>query len=38
VKAPKSIDVVDTFPLTAIGKVDKKRLRAAYWREQAQPI
>jgi fatty-acyl-CoA synthase len=29
--APKSIDVVDHLPVTGVGKVDKKALRAAYW-------
>jgi fatty-acyl-CoA synthase len=31
VYAPKSIDVVDVLPLTAVGKADKKALRARYW-------
>jgi fatty-acyl-CoA synthase len=29
--APKSVDVVDALPLTAVGKADKKVLRARYW-------
>ena len=29
--APKSIEVVDALPLTAVGKADKKVLRARYW-------
>lgn len=29
--APKSIEVVDELPLTKVGKIDKKVLRAAYW-------
>ena len=29
--APKSIEVVDQLPLTKVGKVDKKVLRARYW-------
>jgi fatty-acyl-CoA synthase len=29
--APKSIDLVDAIPLTAIGKPDKKAIRAQYW-------
>lgn len=28
---PKSIDVVDAIPLSAVGKPDKKALRARYW-------
>lgn len=31
VKAPKSVIFVDELPLTKIGKVDKKKLRADYW-------
>jgi len=30
--APKSIEVVDALPLTAVGKIDKKALRATYWK------
>jgi len=29
--APKQIELVDALPLTAVGKVDKKVLRAKYW-------
>ena len=29
-QVPKSIDFVDSLPLTAAGKIDKKALRAAY--------
>jgi acyl-CoA synthetase (AMP-forming)/AMP-acid ligase II len=38
VKAPKSIDFVASFPMTANGKVDKKSLRSCYWSEQAYQI
>ena len=31
VQAPKSVDFVDAIPLTALGKPDKKALRAQYW-------
>jgi len=31
VYAPKSLHVVDTIPLTGLGKPDKKALRARYW-------
>jgi fatty-acyl-CoA synthase len=31
VKAPKSVDLVDSLPKTAAGKMDKKALRARYW-------
>ncbi len=29
--APKSVDVVDSMPLSPLGKPDKKALRAPYW-------
>ena len=29
--APKSVDVVDAIPMTAVGKPDKVALRARYW-------
>ena len=29
--APKSIDLVDAIPLSAVGKPDKKAIRARYW-------
>jgi fatty-acyl-CoA synthase len=31
VQTPKSIDYVEGIPLTAVGKPDKKVLRAQYW-------
>lgn len=31
VQAPKSVDFVDAIPNTAVGKPDKKALRAQYW-------
>jgi acyl-CoA synthetase (AMP-forming)/AMP-acid ligase II len=31
IHAPKSVDVVDAIPLSALGKPDKKVLRARYW-------
>jgi fatty-acyl-CoA synthase len=31
VSAPKSVDFVDAIPLSALGKPDKKALRAQYW-------
>ncbi|RYE43136.1 MAG: acyl-CoA synthetase [Hyphomicrobiales bacterium] len=30
-QAPKSIEVVDQLPVTAVGKIDKKSLRSKYW-------
>ena len=29
--APKQVEFVEALPLTAVGKVDKKVLRAKYW-------
>jgi fatty-acyl-CoA synthase len=29
--APKSIDIVDSIPMSPLGKPDKKALRARYW-------
>jgi fatty-acyl-CoA synthase len=29
--APKSIDVVDSIPMSPLGKPDRKALRAWYW-------
>ena len=31
VMAPKSIDFVDAIPVTNLGKIDKKRMRSAFW-------
>jgi fatty-acyl-CoA synthase len=31
IQAPKSVDFVDAIPLSALGKPDKKALRAQYW-------
>ena len=31
VYAPKSVEFVDSLPLTPVGKADKKVLRARYW-------
>jgi len=36
--APKQVEFVDTLPLTAVGKVDKKVLRAKYWVGQARQV
>ena len=29
--APKSIDIVDSIPMSAVGKPDKRALRSRYW-------
>ncbi len=36
--APKQIEIVDSLPLTAVGKVDKKVLRAKYWAGQGRQV
>jgi len=36
--APKQVDFVDRLPLTAVGKVDKKALRARYWEGQDRMV
>ncbi len=38
VKAPKSIDVVDEIPRSAVGKVLKRKLRDKYWAGQARRV
>jgi fatty-acyl-CoA synthase len=35
---PKAIEFVDSLPLTGVGKVDKKVLRAKYWAGQARMV
>ena len=36
--APKSVEVVDAIPLTAIGKPDKKVLREQYWGDRDRRV
>jgi fatty-acyl-CoA synthase len=38
VATPKTVDIVDALPLTALGKPDKKQLRARYWQGQQRAI
>jgi len=38
VQAPKSVDVVDAIPLSALGKPDKKALRAQYWSDKERGV
>jgi fatty-acyl-CoA synthase len=38
VQAPKSVDFVTTLPLTSLGKLDKKALRAVYWNNKERSI
>ncbi len=37
-QAPKSIDFVDTIPVTPIGKPDKKAIRATYWKDSGRMV
>ena len=38
VKAPKSVDFVDDFAKTPLGKIDKKQIRQEYWKETGRVI
>jgi len=38
VQAPKTVEVVDSLPLTPVGKVDKKALRARYWTSEGRAV
>ena len=38
VYAPKSVDIADEIPLSALGKPDKKTLRAQYWGETDRQV
>jgi len=38
VKAPKTVEFVDTLPRSPVGKVLKKDLRAKYWQDSARKI
>ncbi len=38
ISTPKTIEFVDSLPLTAVGKADKKVLRAKYWGNQTRLV
>jgi fatty-acyl-CoA synthase len=38
VLAPKSVDVVETIPLTSVGKHDKNALREQYWQHRERAV
>jgi acyl-CoA synthetase (AMP-forming)/AMP-acid ligase II len=38
VQAPKSVDFIDAIPLSALGKPDKKALRAQYWGDGSRQV
>lgn len=37
-QTPKQVNVVDQLPSTAVGKVDKKALRAEYWADEERGV
>ena len=37
-KAPKSVELWDAIPKTAVGKTDKKAIRAKYWADAARGV
>jgi fatty-acyl-CoA synthase len=38
VYAPKTVDFADSLPVTALGKPDKKALRAKYWSGEGRGV
>ncbi len=38
VYAPKSLDFTDSLPVTPIGKLDKKQIRARYWLSEGRQV
>lgn len=38
VNAPKRVEIVDALPLTPLGKLDKKALRARHWQSQSRNV
>ena len=38
VYAPKSVEQLDSLPLTPVGKADKKVLRARYWSHRTRQV
>ena len=38
VMAPKSIDFMDSIPLTPLGKANKKALREIYWKGKGRRV
>ena len=38
VYALKSVDFADSLPVTALGKADKKQIRAQYWQGEGRQV
>ncbi|MEJ2487602.1 MAG: AMP-binding protein, partial [Anaerolineales bacterium] len=38
IAAPKSVEFWDAIPLTNLGKIDKKRIRAPYWEGRSRQV
>ena len=38
VYAPKVIEFVEVLPVTAVGKIDKKAIRQAYWKGHSRSV
>jgi len=38
VQAPKSVDIVEAIPCSALGKPDKKALRQQYWGDRERSV
>jgi fatty-acyl-CoA synthase len=38
VHAPKRLEFVDSLPLTPVGKIDKKALRARFWSDRDRAV
>jgi len=38
VQTPKTIEFVDALPVTGLGKLDKKAIRARYWDGQQRAV
>jgi len=36
--APKRVEFVDTLPMTSVGKIDKKALKAKFWADQQRMV
>jgi fatty-acyl-CoA synthase len=36
--SPKSIDFIDAIPVTWLGKIDRKALRAPYWQGRSRGV